>query len=95
MALFDEIRPGARLKGIDPSGVAEVVQVSKFGPDAMNLVFGPTGRSASASFTVVTRPPSRLWRAKAPLGFDDLEVGVVRDNAKQLKFTPEATGFDY
>lgn len=32
--------------------------------------------------------------AKAPSGFDDLEVGVVRDNAKQLKFTPEATGFD-
>jgi hypothetical protein len=32
--------------------------------------------------------------AKAPSGFDNLEVGVVRDNAKQLKFTPEATGFD-
>ena len=32
--------------------------------------------------------------AKAPSGFDNLEVGIVRDNAKQLKFTPEATGFD-
>jgi Protein of unknown function (DUF499)/Swt1-like HEPN len=32
--------------------------------------------------------------AKAPSGFDHSEVGVVRDNAKQLKFTPEATGFD-
>jgi hypothetical protein len=32
--------------------------------------------------------------AKAPMGFDDLEVGVVRDNAKQLRFTSEATGFD-
>ena len=29
-----------------------------------------------------------------PSGFDDLEVGIVRDNAKQLKLTPEATGFD-
>ncbi|MHC2592537.1 hypothetical protein [Bradyrhizobium ottawaense] len=32
--------------------------------------------------------------AKAPSGFDPSEVGIVRDNAKQLKFTPEATGFD-
>jgi hypothetical protein len=39
MALFDEIKPGARLRGIDPSGVAEVVQLSQFGPDALNLVF--------------------------------------------------------
>jgi hypothetical protein len=27
-------------------------------------------------------------------GFDDAEVGIVRDNAKQLKFTAESTGFD-
>src|SRR3954453_592024 len=44
MALFDEIKPGARLKGIDPSGVAEVVQVSQFGPDALNLVFRANGK---------------------------------------------------
>ena len=30
----------------------------------------------------------------APVGFDDTEVGVVRDNAKQLKFRAEATGFE-
>src|SRR5216684_1558873 len=44
MALFDEIKPGARLKGIDPSGLAEVVQVSQFGPDALNLVFRANGK---------------------------------------------------
>jgi hypothetical protein len=27
-------------------------------------------------------------------GFDESEVGIVRDNAKQLKFTAESTGFD-
>jgi hypothetical protein len=27
-------------------------------------------------------------------GFDDAEVGIVRDNAKQLKFKAESTGFD-
>jgi hypothetical protein len=30
----------------------------------------------------------------ASAGFDDAEVGVVRDNAKQLKFRAEATGFE-
>jgi hypothetical protein len=44
MALFNEIKPGARLKGIDPSGLAEVVQVSQFGPDALNLVFRANGK---------------------------------------------------
>jgi hypothetical protein len=27
-------------------------------------------------------------------GFEDSEVSVVRDNAKQLKFRPESTGFE-
>jgi hypothetical protein len=31
--------------------------------------------------------------AEAPSGFDDSEVGVVRDNARQLKFKAESTGF--
>jgi hypothetical protein len=32
--------------------------------------------------------------AEATGGFDDSEVSVVRDNAKQLKFKPESTGFE-
>ena len=32
--------------------------------------------------------------AEAPSGFDHSEVGIVRDNAKQLKFRAEATGFE-
>jgi hypothetical protein len=31
--------------------------------------------------------------AGAPSGFNDADVGVVRDNTKQLKFTPGSTGF--
>lgn len=31
--------------------------------------------------------------AEAPSGFNDADVGVVRDNTKQLKFSPESTGF--
>jgi hypothetical protein len=32
--------------------------------------------------------------AEASSGFPDSEVSVVRDNAKQLKFKPESTGFE-
>jgi hypothetical protein len=39
MHTFEEIKPGARLRGLDPAGIAEVVSVSKFGNDAINLVF--------------------------------------------------------
>jgi hypothetical protein len=33
-----------RVKGLDAAGVAEVVSVSRFGPDALNLVFRVDGR---------------------------------------------------
>ena len=44
MQKFEDIKPGARLLGLDPAGVAEVVQVARFGPDALNLVFRVDGR---------------------------------------------------
>ena len=46
MAAFEEIKPGARIRGLDPSGLAEVVQVARFGPDAINLVFRANGKVA-------------------------------------------------
>ena len=30
--------------GLDPAGIAEVVQIARFGPDALNLVFRVGGR---------------------------------------------------
>jgi hypothetical protein len=27
-------------------------------------------------------------------GFDEADIGVVRDNARQLKFKPDSTGFE-
>jgi hypothetical protein len=33
-------------------------------------------------------------KAEVAEGFDDGDVGIVRDNAKQVKFTSESTGFD-
>ena len=44
MHTFEDIKPGARLRGLDPAGVAEVVQISHFSPDALNLVFRVDGR---------------------------------------------------
>lgn len=44
MSLFDNLKPGARLRGLAPGGVAEVVSVSRFGADALNLIFRADGR---------------------------------------------------
>ena len=44
MMFFEDIKPGSHLRGLDPSGIAEVVQVSRFGPDVLNLVFRANGR---------------------------------------------------
>ena len=44
MQAFEDIKPGAQLRGLDPGGIAEVVQVARFGPDALNLVFRVNGR---------------------------------------------------
>jgi hypothetical protein len=44
MVALEDIRPGSRLRGLDPEGVAEVVQIARFGPDALNLVFRVNGR---------------------------------------------------
>lgn len=32
--------------------------------------------------------------AENPSGFDEGDMGVVRDNSRQLKFRPESTGFE-
>jgi hypothetical protein len=32
--------------------------------------------------------------SEAPSGFPDSEVSVIRDNARQLKFKTESTGFE-
>jgi hypothetical protein len=44
MPTFEDIKPGSRVRGLDPAGIAEVVQIARFGPDALNLVFRVDGR---------------------------------------------------
>jgi sporulation-control protein spo0M len=56
---FDDIKPGARLRGLDPSGVAEVVQIARFGADALNLVFRVDGRVARGTDGLVSMSGDR------------------------------------
>lgn len=44
MIRFDDLRPGARLRGLASAGMAEIVQVSRFGADALNIVFRAEGK---------------------------------------------------
>jgi hypothetical protein len=39
MVALEEIKPGSRLRGLDSEGIAEIVQVARFGADVLNLVF--------------------------------------------------------
>src|ERR1019366_2667803 len=43
---FDDIKPGARIRGLDGGAIAEIVQVARFGADALNLVFRVNGKVA-------------------------------------------------
>ena len=64
MHTFEDIKLGARLRGLDPAGIAEVVQVAHFGPDALNLVFRVDGRVGE-----------RLVYRGEESGFEILEAG--------------------
>ncbi len=44
MNLFENLKPGAHLRGLEPGGVAEVVQVPYVGADALNLMYRINGR---------------------------------------------------
>ena len=44
MNLFDNLKPGAHLRGLEPGCVAEIVQVARFGANALNLIYRVNGR---------------------------------------------------
>ena len=64
MSTFDQIQLGARLKGLDPGGIAEVVQVARFGADALNVTFRVNGKVGE-----------RLLYRGEETGFELIEVG--------------------
>jgi hypothetical protein len=44
LARFDDLKPGARVRGLACGSIPEIVQVSRFGADALNIVFRADGR---------------------------------------------------
>ena len=66
MSNFEDIKPGARIGRLDLSGIAEVVSVSRFGPDALNLVFRVNGKVAE-----------RLVYRGEEVAFEFLKTGSV------------------
>ncbi|MGO6689218.1 DUF499 domain-containing protein [Rhizobium leguminosarum] len=55
----------------------------------LNAVIMELQRTSGAKVTLTLE-----IEATAAEGFDEDDVGIVRDNARQLKFKPESTGFD-
>ncbi|MCA3582395.1 MAG: hypothetical protein IOC90_03195 [Methylocystis sp.] len=46
MSSFEDINPGARIKGLDAACIAEVISVSLFAADAFSLIFRFGGKVA-------------------------------------------------
>jgi SNF2 family DNA or RNA helicase len=42
--MFDDLQPGSLVRGLAPNSVAEILQISRFGPDALNLVYRADGK---------------------------------------------------
>lgn len=70
MTIFDEISPGARICGLDAGGIAEIVQVSRFGADALNLIFRVNGRVAERLVYRGEEPGFTIVEGGRALGFD-------------------------
>ena len=79
---FDQIQPGARLKGLYLGSIAEVVQVARFGADALNIVFRADGRVGE-----------RLVYRGEETGFEFVEAGqsyAFDANGSLLRLASEA-----
>ena len=77
MTLFENIKPGARLRGLDGGGIAEIVQVARFGADALNLVFRVNGRVAERLVYRGEETAFEIVEAGRALGFD-ADGGLLR-----------------
>src|ERR1700730_3430334 len=74
---FEDIKPGARLRGLDPGGIAEVVQVARFGTDALNLVFRANGRGGERLVYRGEETSFELVDSGRPYAFD-ADGGLLR-----------------
>ncbi len=91
---INEIRERPEEKPKKPTRFFGAVEIDMVRPvksfDAiLNAVVMELQRSSSTKVTLTLE-----IEAKAPEGFDESDISVVRDNARQLKFKAGSTGFD-
>ena len=77
MIQFDDIKPGAQLRGLDGGGIAEIVQIARFGADALNLVFRANGRVSERLVYRGEETAFEIVEAGRALGFD-ADGGLLR-----------------
>jgi SNF2 family DNA or RNA helicase len=70
MTTLEDIKAGARLRGLDTAGLAEIVQVARFGADALNLVFRVNGKVAERLVYRGEESAFELVEAGRAYGFD-------------------------
>jgi len=89
--------------GIEPEAPAAPGKPHRFfgvvelDPDRPVKAFDAVATAIIAQFQRTAGTKVKLTleiEAEAPEGFDDADIGVVRDNARSLKFRAESTGFD-
>ena len=86
MNTFEKLKPGARVKGLDPIGIAEIVSVSQFGPDALNLVFRVNGKVAERLVYRGEETGFELAVSGRPYAFDaDAELLRLASEAYRIR----------
>ncbi len=70
MTAFDDIKAGARFRCLDTAGMDEIVEVTRFGPDALDLVFRVNGRDGERLVCRGEEASFDLEEAGRRYGFD-------------------------
>lgn len=81
----------------DPTDRSGPVTASR-NPDMTSVWFRAFDAVLNAVVMELQRTPGAKVKitveAEAEAGFDEADIGVVRDNARRLKFRPDSTGFE-
>ena len=77
MSTFDQIQPGARLRGLDTGGIAEIVQVARFDADAVSVTYRVNGKVGERLLYLGEETGLELIEAGRSYAFD-ADGGLLR-----------------
>ena len=77
MSTFDQIQPGARLRGLDTGGIAEIVQVARFDADALSVTYRVNGKVGERLLYLGEETGLELIEAGRSYAFD-ADGGLLR-----------------